>query len=95
MLGHVLEHLGGGDYRLAGRVALGDDLFLDDGDFVDRDGDTHVTAGDHDPVGGLHDRIDVSYRFPAFDLGDDPARGPGRLDQIGRFVYVLVVAHER
>ncbi len=93
-LGHVFEHLRGGDDEFARGVALADDLLLNDGDFVDRDRHAHVAAGDHDPVGGVDDLVDVADRLAALDLGDDLAVGQVRLDDGRRFEDVGRVSHE-
>ncbi len=93
--GHVLEHLGGGDDELLCGVAFFDYLLLDYRDLVNRDGDAHIAACYHYPVGGLDDFIDVVYRLPALDFRYDFTGGQFRFYKCGRFEHVLFVADKR
>ena len=87
VLGHRLEHLRGGDDRLALHAREPHQALLDEGDLLDRHLDAEVAAGDHEAVGGGEDLVDVLERARALDLGDDERlvaevarRGAHRLD---------------
>jgi hypothetical protein len=71
VVGHALEHLGGGDDGLAGNVALGDHHLLGDEDLGGRDLDTEITTGNHDTVSLLENGVEVVHTLLVLDLGND------------------------
>ena len=77
---HGVQHLGGGDHRLARLEALADDLLLEDGHPGGWDLHPQVAPGHHDAVGGGENLVDVVHALLILDLGDDahvvPAEGP-------------------
>jgi hypothetical protein len=54
-----------------------------------------VAAGDHDPVGGLEDLLEVADRLVALDLRDHQRLAAGGSDQLARHVHVRGVLRER
>ena len=68
---HGVEHLRCDDDRLAGLVALTDDLFLDQRDILCRDLNAEVTTSDHDAVGDFEDCIEVLDAFEVLNLRQD------------------------
>mmetsp|Transcript_49565 Transcript_49565/g.89051 ORF Transcript_49565/g.89051 Transcript_49565/m.89051 type:complete len:254 (+) Transcript_49565:302-1063(+) len=68
---HGLQHLCGGDHRLASCIALCDDHLLCQEDLFERNLHTHVTAGHHDPISLGNDLIDIFKSCLVLDLGDD------------------------
>jgi hypothetical protein len=71
MLDHALEHLGGGDHRLAGGVAFADNPLLDQRNLLRAHLDTEVAAGHHDSVAGFENSVEIGHRFGFFDLGNN------------------------
>ncbi len=66
--------------RLPGLARLRNDLFLQDGHFLDRDFDAEIAPGHHDPVRSLQDLIEMLQGIRSFDLGDNErlfAENPG------------------
>ena len=72
---HRLEHLRGGDDGLAVLGGAADDVLLDGRDFLRRNFDAEVAAGDHDAVGDFEDGVEVLDGLRLFELGDDPGVG--------------------
>mmetsp|Transcript_25198 Transcript_25198/g.46798 ORF Transcript_25198/g.46798 Transcript_25198/m.46798 type:complete len:527 (-) Transcript_25198:106-1686(-) len=68
---HGLEHLGRGDYRLAGDVCLPDHVLLGEEDLLGRDFHAQVAAGNHDGVGRSKDLGVVLQSLKVLDLADD------------------------
>src|SRR3546814_2189881 len=66
-----LEHLGGGDHRLAEGHAAADDLLLDVRYVLERQAHPEVAAGDHHAVGQVEDVLETVDRGSGLDLGDD------------------------
>jgi hypothetical protein len=71
VVGHALEHLGGGNDGLAGDVALGDHHLLGDEDLGGRDLDTEVTTGNHDTVSLLKNGVEVVHTLLVLNLGNN------------------------
>jgi hypothetical protein len=71
VVGHALEHLGGGNDGLAGNVALCDHHLLGDEDLGGRDLDTEVTTGNHDTVSLLKNGVEVVHTLLVLNLGND------------------------
>ena len=68
---HRFKHLGGGNYRLAGAVALSDDIFLHQGDFFKRNIDAEVSPGDHDGITDGQNTVEFFHGQFFFNLGDE------------------------
>ena len=83
---HRLEHLRGGDHRLARVIALLDQGFLHDRHVLRRGLHTQVAARHHDCIGHGNDGVDVAKGFRLLDLGDDrnlaAMRGQHDVDQL-------------
>ena len=71
VLGHRVEHLGGGDDPLAGRNSGLDQVLLNLGQLVERNLDAEVAARDHQAGALLEDVADVLNTLHVLDLGDD------------------------
>ena len=74
---HGVQHLGGGDDRLAAGHALGDHILLNGGDLRKVDLHAHVAASHHDAVRFGQDLPQVADALLIFDLGDDADAGVG------------------
>ena len=68
---HGIQHLCGCYHLLAGSTGLINQFFLDNRDFFQRNFNTQVTAGYHDPIGGLQNGIDVFYALCVFNFGNN------------------------
>ena len=84
VLDHALEHLGGGDHDLAGRVGRGDDPLLGDRHVLGAELDAQVAARDHHAVGRRQDRLQVVERLRLLDLRDH-RRAPRRASATSAF----------
>ena len=71
ILDHRLEHLRGGDDRLAPSGGAADHMLLDDGNFFGRHFDAEIAAGDHDSVSDFEDFFQMIDGLRLFELGDD------------------------
>mmetsp|Transcript_2926 Transcript_2926/g.7478 ORF Transcript_2926/g.7478 Transcript_2926/m.7478 type:complete len:526 (-) Transcript_2926:23-1600(-) len=69
---HGLEHLRGGDHGLAHEVALRYHHLLRHEDVLGGDFHAQVSAGHHDTVARLANRVEVPHARLVFDLRDDP-----------------------
>ena len=65
-LHHGVQHLRGGDGRLARGVALFDEELLQDGDFLQGNFHAHVTPGHHDGVRYPEDLVQCAPHPPCF-----------------------------
>ena len=68
---HGLEHLGGGNNGLSGKVGLLDHPFLGNENLLWGNFHTKITTGDHDTVSGLKDFVVVVKTFLVLNLGDN------------------------
>ena len=68
---HRLEHLRGGDDRLAPGAGTANHVLLNDRDFFRGNFDAQIAAGDHHSVGGLENFFQMIYSLGLFKLGDD------------------------
>ena len=87
---HGRQHLCRGDDRFAVHDRGMDHVLLRRRDLGQGQLDAEIAARHHDPVGGLHDRVEVGEPGPVLDLGDDRNGGavlaehlPDRLDITG------------
>src|SRR5690606_16708600 len=90
VLHHAFQHLGRGNHRLTGGLALGDDLLLEARDQLWTELYTHVAARHHHAVGGLDDRVEVLYDLRTFEFADNLGVSAllfdvfGEVDHLGR-----------
>ena len=68
---HRLEHLRGGDHRLAPGGGAADDMLLDDRNFFGRHFHAQIAARHHDSVGGFENFFQMIDGLRLFQLGDD------------------------
>ncbi len=80
--------------RFAGSIALGDDIFLNDGNRLNRNLDAEISARDHDSVGGRNDRIELGERLVFFDLSNDRYAFVPFGDKRLRSLHVFSRTHE-
>ena len=80
---HGVQHLGGGDDRLARLEALADHLLLQDGHPGGGNFHTQVAPGHHNAVGGGQDLVQVVHALLVLDLGDDLYIVPAALVEDG------------
>lgn len=71
VLDHRLEHLGGADNGLAGKVAHGNHLLLRSKDLGGGNLDTEITTGNHDTIGLLENVLEVVKTLTVLNLGND------------------------
>ena len=88
---HRLQHLGGGDHRLAVQARLADDLLLDQGHFLERELHPEIAARHHDGVRRVQDAAQILERGVLLDLGDQ-LHPPWH--QRAQLLQVLRPAHE-
>ena len=94
VLDHRLQHLRGGDHRLAELGGAADDVLLNGGNLLRRQLDAQVAAGHHDGVGGGEDGVQVLDGLGLFQLGDDPGFAAVGRDAIAHQADILRGAHE-
>ena len=75
ILDHGFEHLGGGDDGLAIFSRAANDVLLDGGNFLGRNFDAEVAAGDHDAVGDFEDGVEMFDGLGLLEFSDDPTAG--------------------
>jgi len=63
---HGLEHLRRGDNGFAGATGAGDQLFLPECHFFDRDFHAEIAAGDHNAVGGAENLVKIGQETVKF-----------------------------
>ncbi len=83
--GHGLQHLGCRNNRFCCTIRLQDELFLGDGHLLYGDLDPQVSAGNHETVGCIDDRIYLLKGFLAFYLCHHKGLFP---ECPGKFLYL-------
>ena len=95
VLGHRHQHLGRDDGGLPAFARKTDCAALQRRDLLRRQLDPEVTAGDHDPIARVDDRLEALDRFGLLDLRDErhpPAEG---LHELAHDDQVVGRAHKR
>ena len=71
MVDHAFQHLGSGNHRLAGMIALTDDPFLQQRHLFFGDLHPQIAPRNHNSVGYLQDLLKIGEAAVVLDLGDD------------------------
>ena len=91
---HAFQHLGSCNHRLPQLVALGNNLFLDNGHIFHGNLYPQIPPGHHNTVGHLENLIDVVHAFLVFNLGNNPHGGANPFQQTADFHNVPGIAHK-